>query len=288
MSTKDLSPVLPAKIQVIYPVRRCAGVPSDNYPIWYVSSVNLSDITFTDTFITPKPIGTTGTTKTFRDSATALYSTTAGPASNKTALDALAKQIATDFADFRSQSFDIVYNGVAAVPPNALVDLLTVEYGVDDLKTRIQSQPLNGEPEEYQHFDPATASCTDANNSGKPIDPIPCHYVYGPPESCTGGGGAATGNIVSGGITSYTVTAGGTFTGTPTVAIYGDGVGATGTAVLTGTALTSITPGAPGTGYTFAIVSLHGGGSKLERCRYLICLRDGRLEQTFYSWDTIG
>lgn len=171
MSTRDLAPALPAKVQLIYPVRQCSGVPSDGYPKRYVSTVNLSDITLTDISVTPQPLGITGTTKTFRDTALALYSTAGGPASNKATLDALAKQTATDFFDWQSQSFDIVYNGVAAVPPNALVDLLELCYSIDDLRTRIQSQSWSSEVETLQRQDPAISAChADDRNPGVLLD----------------------------------------------------------------------------------------------------------------------
>lgn len=288
MSTKDLAPALPEKATTWFPGRRCSGLPSDTIPPWYKSEVLLSAITFTDTNVTPKPLGTSGTTAIFHDTACALFSAGGTTPSNQSALDALAKQIATDYFDYRSQSYDIVYNGVAAVPPNGLVDLLEVCYGPEDLTTRIQSQPFNGEPEELQHQDPAVSSCTDENNSRKPIAPVPCVYVYSSPETCTGGGGIGTPTIVGGVITSVAVAVGGTFTSTPAVAVSGDGHGAVITATLTGTAISSFAVSNGGIGYTYAIISTNGGGSKLQRCRFRLCIEDGRMASYFDRYETVG
>lgn len=66
---------------------------------------------------------------------------------------------------------------------------------------------------------------------------------------------------VNGEIDSFTVTAGGSgYTSAPTVNILGDGKGATATAVITGDAVTDITLNSQGSGYSFALARISGGG----------------------------
>ena len=66
---------------------------------------------------------------------------------------------------------------------------------------------------------------------------------------------------VNGEIDNITVTAGGSgYTSAPTVVIEGDGTGATGTAVITGDAVTSINIDTAGRGYSFALIQFSGGG----------------------------
>jgi hypothetical protein len=192
--------------------------------------------------------------------------------SNKTALDALAKQISQDFYDFRSWSLDIVYNGIAAVEPNALYDCVEFRYDAVDCWTRVTSQPWNGEPQEYQHFDPETADCSDANNFNQPTEKVPYIEVFGGPESCTGGRALAvavvTGDAVTAvnmltGVIGIGITSGGTgYTSVPTVAITGGGgFGATATVTISGGMIATITITNPGTGYTSApSIGLTGGG----------------------------
>lgn len=285
--SQDLAPLFPEKVKVFYPSRRCDGTPSDAVPAWYTSTVDLADVTLTDEdAVLPK--GVPGTAAIVHDTACALFNIPAGDPTNKAALDDLATQVAQDFYDRRSVNFDTVYNGIIAPKPHGLLDLISWDYHAEDQATRLRSRPWNGEPIELQHQDPAVSGCTDLNNGGVPIDPVPCHFVYSPPESCTGCGAKATATIADGVITGITVTAGGTCTGTPTVAISGDGTGATATATVSGGAVTSVSVTDGGSGYSYAIISFDGGGSSLQRTRYLLCLEDGRLAMRFWSYDTIS
>ena len=59
----------------------------------------------------------------------------------------------------------------------------------------------------------------------------------------------------------YVTGAGGGYTGTPSVSIYGDGTGAAATAVTSGGVITRIDVTAAGSGYTWAKVVLSGGGT---------------------------
>jgi hypothetical protein len=294
MDLQDLSPVLPETIAVVFQWRRCTGVPSDVRPVEpvYISEVDLADITFTDPDVSPQPLGVPGSIHTVRDTAVALFTVGVADPTNKTTLDTLAYQIAQDFYDWRANSFDITYNGIAAVEPSGTVDLIEFCYHQEDCYTRIQSQPWGGEPEEFQHLDPAAANCDDSHNSSKPTDKIPYFEVFGKPESCTGGGATATCTVVMGQVTAVAVTAGGTYTGVPTVAFSqhpGDGRGATATATVAGGAVTVVTITNGGSGYDDAhppLVSFNGGGSKLQRTVWWLGLEDGRLATYFSHYFT--
>lgn len=77
--------------------------------------------------------------------------------------------------------------------------------------------------------------------------------MVGAPTSVTEVGGD--------GVVSYTVTAGGSgYTSAPTVAITGDGTGATATATVAGGAVTAVNVVTKGSGYTTATVGFSGGG----------------------------
>ena len=66
---------------------------------------------------------------------------------------------------------------------------------------------------------------------------------------------------VNGEIDSIAITAGGSgYTSVPTAAIVGDGTGATGTATISGGAVTGVTITSSGSGYSFAFVAFTGGG----------------------------
>lgn len=312
----DLSPVLPEKVSLFFTGRRCSGNPNDVTPLFYRRDVPLSTVTFTDTTVDPKPLGMPSSTHIIHDACQALWNVGVANATNKTNLDALAFKIAQDFYDYKSQSFDVVFNGICGVVPTSLIDVIEYTYVQVDLPkderesetepmegtvfgitspttnidetTRVTTEPWNGDVEEMQHYDPVTKDCTDANNSGNPISPIPCMYYYGPPEACEGGGGAAHATIVDGVITAITRDNPGTYGGVPTVAISGDGTGATAHVTLAGGGIDTIVVDTGGTGYTYAIISFKGGGTKLQRTRYLLCLEDGRLISKFVSYDTIG
>lgn len=298
MSTKDLSPALPAKFTAVFPARRCAGNPDNGTPRNYSKDVLLSGLTFTDTNITPVPLGTSGTTWTFRDTALALYSTPGGPPSNQAAIDALAKQLAQDAIDFLSQSFDIVYNGVAAVPPNALVDILELDYGPDDLTTRIRSAPFNGAPVEYQHWDSSISGCqADDRSPGLLVD-IPgagsgssmqgvlsledgrlvmtydnlasigcgCNAVTSCAQICILVAGCtdpvvgSTVTVVRNPVATIAVVGGGNYAGTPTVVVATtNGNGCTATAVMVGGAVDHVVVNTGGSYSAAPLISFSGG-----------------------------
>lgn len=84
------------------------------------------------------------------------------------------------------------------------------------------------------------------------------------------------GAAVDGGLDTVLVTAGGSsFGSAPTVAIVGDGTGATATANITGDAVSSVTITAAGSGYTFATVSFSGGGGSGAAARAILPPKGG-------------
>ena len=67
---------------------------------------------------------------------------------------------------------------------------------------------------------------------------------------------------VTGEVDSVTITSGSTgYTGVPTVVFAGDGTGATGTATVSGGAVTAVTIDTAGSGYSFCFVTFVGGGA---------------------------
>lgn len=306
----DLSPVLPEKVTVYYPGRRCQGNASDTAPLWYHVDSKLSDVAFTDPNTSEDYKGVATAILIIHDACQALFdpSDPLGEPDNVTALDDLTDQIAQDFYDFRSFSGDLVYQGINAIQPTALWDYIEFMYDVDEpdnddetiiateerkrprVSTRLLTEPWNGEVQEMQHMDPSVSTCTDLSNSGRPVEVVPCITYYEGTMSCTGGGAKAhtTINTTNGFITSVIIDNAGSFTTTPLVAISGDGTGAKFTAHLTGGALSSVTIDNAGHDYTLAMISFNGGGSKLQATRRLLCLEDGRLTSRFLSYDTIG
>jgi len=81
---------------------------------------------------------------------------------------------------------------------------------------------------------------------------------------------------VSGGISNIIVTAGGSgYTSAPTVAITGDGTGATATASFASGAVTAINITAAGTGYSYVVVTLTGGGGSNAAASAIISPKGG-------------
>jgi len=80
----------------------------------------------------------------------------------------------------------------------------------------------------------------------------------------------------AGGVERIEVTAGGTgYTSAPTVTISGDGTGATGTAVLSGTTLASVTVNNKGTNYSVLDITFSGGGGSDAGARGVITPKGG-------------
>lgn len=147
--TTGLSANLPNQVQVRFPTKICplplCDAPNPP-PYWYIKTINIEDVGF------PDYEGAIGY-YVAHDSAIAMYDGTGSNPTNQTDIDAIAKQIATDFYKWRSFRFDRVYNGVIAPEMDALIDTMEVVITENDAHTRLTTAPFNGEPEEFSHYD---------------------------------------------------------------------------------------------------------------------------------------
>lgn len=194
--SSDLSPIFPSKFEAVFPRRICGSAPHlFSWPgtAGYISSVNLSSITFSDASVNPAPQGVSDTTLTLRDTAQARFNAPAAAPTNQTALDALARQLFQDWCDWRSQSFDIVYNGIVDPLPNGLIDVAEFCYTAEDQWTRVQSAAWSGDPVEYQHFDPtiSDSACQQSWDRG------PGTLFLGPGASGTSGSTTLVRDVLS-------------------------------------------------------------------------------------------
>jgi hypothetical protein len=270
----DESPLFPATTTTVFRSRRCSGLPNDVIPAFYVKTTPLSSVTLTNPDTPDDLTGVVGASQVFMDTAVALFAPGGGAPTNQVTLDALAKQIATAFYDWRSWSQDTVFNGIAAIEPTALWDCIEFRYDAVDSFTRVQSQPFNGETQELQHFDPATADCSDANNPTNclPTAKTPYIEIYGAPSNCNGGTATAVAVVVDGAVTQVNLTSnvtgisvtavGSGYTSSPVVTLSGGGgCGAIANVLTSAGAVSGITVVNGGSGYTAApTVTLTGGG----------------------------
>lgn len=166
--SRDQSAILPETFQVVYRTRRCTGAPSDAYPAYYVSKVELADLTPSDGYVSSDLTGFPDTNLTMRDSAVALFNIGTADPTNKTALDDLAKQWAQDYLDWVTADApgDLQYVGIVAPEASTLIDTIEWTYTAEMVATRVVGAPFSGfMPEEFQHFDPATSACVDEENA---------------------------------------------------------------------------------------------------------------------------
>lgn len=117
---------------------------------WYESEVTLASLSLADF--------SSGSIADYKrlivDSASAMYANDenfSGDPTNKTALDALAIKIATDFYKRLTYSMDSTFNGVCRFIVNAAYDSIEVVYRKSDCSTRVRSEPLNNYPDCFQH-----------------------------------------------------------------------------------------------------------------------------------------
>ncbi|SIN69100.1 hypothetical protein SAMN05444166_0148 [Singulisphaera sp. GP187] len=176
--SRDLGSVMPARVTVRFQTRRCNGAVSDSVPAWYIKTVNLADV------LPDVGVGFNGE-KLFHDSALALFNIGGTDPTNKTALDALATQIATDYAKWLTTSFDEAFPEIIAPTVDGLTDLIEWGYEIDQVSTRRLSAPWNAQPEELAHHDPANNGCVDS--TGVTVTQTPCAVFYGPPAVCVSG-----------------------------------------------------------------------------------------------------
>jgi hypothetical protein len=164
---------------------------SDSVPKWYVSTVNLSDLTF------PIPIVNGGipTGKgvlPLKDTALALFHVGVTDPTNKATLDNLSKQIAQDYTNWQSCEFDQTLNGILSITPSGcgILDLIEWTLTQETPQTRIITSPYHYFPEEFQHNDGQdNATCVDVTGSasGYVVSQAPCISVYGPLAKCVTG-----------------------------------------------------------------------------------------------------
>jgi len=177
----DQSPVVPSKVVVRFPGRRCSGAVSGTVPDYYVKTITTSAAGVTAAGFP--------STKTFHEYALALFTVGGGTPTNQTALDALALRTTKDYYNWLGRSFDRLYSGVLNVDPVGYYEAVAIDYTLDEkgepaVTTRISTSAYNDKPEELMHHDPANSACTDANNGGVPVGGEPCVLYYGPPASC--------------------------------------------------------------------------------------------------------
>lgn len=150
--------VLPEKIIVSFPKVQDGvafidtsnrGWIKDSYGEVYTKEIALSSLSsYYASFET-----FTGLSKPMRDTAKALYPTSAGtdPPTNQTALDALATQIAKDFVDAQVFANDEVYPGIFAPSAMEGVSDYTWTFRADRPTTRVATQTWNNNLSEFQH-----------------------------------------------------------------------------------------------------------------------------------------
>lgn len=161
--------VLPASAVVRFRGKRCGGDPWTPIPPYYESVVALAGLGLTST------VGFSGS-RSFQDSAVALFTPPATTPTNQATLDALATRIATDYYSWRTIAFDAVYNGVLNVAPNGLYDWVVIDNNPFEVATRLRTPPYDVAAEESAHFDSSILSCSAT------LSPVPGVVMFAPPS----------------------------------------------------------------------------------------------------------
>jgi hypothetical protein len=170
------------KLSIYYLSKQCSGQPSNVIPSGYLSTQSIPNGP------TSSAMPPTIQTETFKDTALAYYDVTTSTFTNKTVLDNLTMQVATDFFAWRSQSFDICFDGVVPIAPNALIYDSIFSYSLGECKTRVIAYPLNFDIQELGHYDYAD-DCLNSTDTGMPnFDGSPYIEMYAPPGGCTSTG----------------------------------------------------------------------------------------------------
>src|SRR6516164_7540151 len=128
--------------------------------------------------------------ETFKSGAYAYYYATAGPPSNKKALDDLTQQFGQDYIAWKCVSFDQVFNSILAIQQNGLLDETIWTWKGTGQSTRIYTYPPAPTFQELGHRD----FYNDCNYTADP-----CHYFYGPPGACVASGATGTASGASSG-----------------------------------------------------------------------------------------
>ena len=189
---RDLSPILPSSIEVVFRTRRCFGdvTQQNSVPSFYTKTVDISDITFSNSDVNSQTQGN-GFPLTLRSTALALYPAANGDPSNKDALDTLAERIAQDWYDWQSgPRFDRLYNGVVVPQANGIADFMEITQDESAIVTRYRTTEWNDYPTDFQQNDgPNNANCKDNLTANPPVIVAKTPYieVYAPPASCNNG-----------------------------------------------------------------------------------------------------
>lgn len=189
---RDASSVLPAKVMVRFPGRKCDGTIDQTVPNYYNKTTNLSDLLsdLGDPLLSDQPLASfTGSpgVKVFHETAFGLFTPGGGDPTNKTALDDIARLISLDFYRFLLTQFDLVFRGVLEPLPTALYDEIVWNYRAENVTTRLRSAMYRDQPEELLHSDGLNEKdCKDADpfNANHLADRKPCLEYYGPPGKC--------------------------------------------------------------------------------------------------------
>lgn len=173
---------IPGSVIVNFLPKQCAVKVSIHNPPIYQSTIPISSTQFSfKGFSSPGSAA-----KLFNDSSAALISTSKTP-DNQSTLDALATQLANDYYDFVSNSFDITFNGSLSVAPVAYYDFIIISMDEDDNLTRVVTPPITAYPDEMNHYDPAADQCASDpdpktfNSGADAVDSFPCITIMAPP-----------------------------------------------------------------------------------------------------------
>lgn len=189
---RDLSPILPSSIEVVFRSRRCYGnvTNQNDVPPVYKKTVDISDITFSNSDVNSQTQGN-GFPLTLRSTALALYPAANGDPSNKDALDTLAEKIAQDWYDWQSgPRFDRLYNGVVVPQANGIADFMEISQDESAIVTRYRTTEWNDYPTDFQQNDgPNNANCKDNLTANPPVDVAKTPYVQfaSPLAKCVNG-----------------------------------------------------------------------------------------------------
>jgi hypothetical protein len=139
----DAPEVLPATVQVVFPASGSGSSASGTYAV----SVALASLGLST-------IGSQGApfTKVFHDGRAAVFTGPTYP-TNQAELQALVKQIATDWYQFQASPLDIKYSGIIPWQLEGLSDSIEWSYRETprELTTRIQRPPWNDLAQELLH-----------------------------------------------------------------------------------------------------------------------------------------
>jgi hypothetical protein len=170
------------EITICFNSKQCGGTPSDQYPLFYIS-------TYSGSPTSPPPYAIN---ETFRDTALAYFSPPYDTPTNQSTLDQLVDQFRLDYLNWKQLTFDYTFIGICNFAQSGLVDTYEFTYINGMCSTRLYTYPFNNKVHELGHFD-WTNDCPtipDPNSQGQTIpnfDGSPHVAYYGPPAQCVNG-----------------------------------------------------------------------------------------------------